>query len=208
MNALRRSVSDPWLVAFLGVFVLVVSLGGLWHSLRAGMAQECYRQAKYGKPEADAELVLELCRKAYVLYPDNYYFSILASETAYYTAASAGAGTKQRRLEQSAVWCERGLVQNWWKGQLRRLKARFLWEESPSKAIRFWNVYTEWQFWEPYNHAVLAEMYAGVGDFENSDRELGWASGTADGERARQVVENEKKEWNAILGGENKGWGE
>jgi hypothetical protein len=207
MSAWRRSVDDPWFVALAGLILLVISLVGMGHSLRAGLAQRYYWQAKFAKPEAGAERVLDLCCKAYVLYPDNYYFSILAAEKAYY-AASDEKGMKGKRLEQAAVWCERGLVQNWWKGSLRRLKTRILWEESPSRAIRFWNDYTEWQFWEPYNHAVLAELYAGVGDFENADQSLRWAAGTLDGDRARDVVEREKKQWKAILSGENEGWGE
>jgi len=204
MKALRRSVNDPWFVAMMGVFVLLVSLAGVWHCARAGMAQQYYYQAKYGKPAADTEQVLEYCKKAYALYPDNYYFSILASEKAYYMAGQAEAGLRQRRLEQSAIWCERGLVQNGMKGQLRRIKARFLWETSPSEAIRFWKAYTEWQFWEPYNHAVLAGMYAKAGDFENAERALTWTDGSPEGEEARRIVEMERKEWKAILGGETR----
>lgn len=207
MSTLRRSVNDPWFVALLGVFMVLVALGGVWHSLRAGLAQRCYHAARYGKAADDTEHVLALCRRAYVLYPWNYSFSILAAEKAYYSAGTLKAEARRKRLEQASVWCERGLAQNWWKGQMRRLKARLLWEKSPSEAIVFWRAYTDWQFWEPYNHAELAEMYASAGDFEKAEREMKWVAGTPDGDRARPAVDKEKKEWDEILGNGRK-WGE
>ncbi len=207
MNMLQRSTNDPWFMALVGVFMVMVALAGVWHSLRAGVAQCYYHAARYGKAGSDTEQVLELCRRAYVLYPENYYFSILAAEKAYYTAGAVEPGARKRRMDQAAVWCDRGLVQNGWKGQLRRLKVRFLWEQSPSEAIRFWRVFTDWQFWEPYNHAELAAMYAQVGDFTNAEREMKWISGTSDGARVRQGIDKEQKEWTEILE-DGKGWGE
>lgn len=208
MRTLRRSINDPWVVALAGVFLAAVSVAGVWHSVCAGMAQGYYHRAKYGKPEADTGRVLELCRRAYSWYPHHYYFSILAAEKAYYTAEAQKGQSRKHRMEQAVFWCDRGLAQNWWKGQLRRLKARFLWEESPSKAIRFWEAFVEWQFWEPHHHAVLAEMYARVGDFDKAEGALVWADGTPEWGAARRVVDEEKKEWNAILSGEKQEWGE
>lgn len=206
MSPLQRSTADPWFVALIGVVMVGVALAGVWHSVCAGVAHCCYHAAKYGRA-SDTEQVLALCRRAYVLYPANYYFSILAAEKAFYTAGLVEAGARKRRLDQAAVWCDRGLMQNGWKGQLRRLKVRFLWEQSPSEAIRFWRAFTDWQFWEPYNHAELAVMYAQVGDFASAEREMKLISGTPDGARVRQAIDKEQKEWSEILEG-GKGWGE
>lgn len=198
MRGMTRSIKDPWFIAVIGVLIVIISAAGLKSSLQAGIAQAYYRQAKYGMPRAGMERVLELSHKAYGLYPHNYYFSILAAEMAHQASGSVQASDKRRLMDQSIIWCDRGLVQNWWNGSLRRLKARHLWQESPVQAIMFWKAYTEWQCWEPYNHSTLAEMYAGVGDFEKAEQSLRLASGTPEGEEARLIVEKEREEWAQI----------
>ncbi len=197
-------MSDPWFVALVGVFLLVISLAGMRLALRAGTAQAYYFTMKYGSPVADTFQLLEACRKAYALYPWNYYFSILAAEAAY------SAWEQQRRhddswFHQASLWCERGLRQNPWKSQLRRVQARLLWRDSPREAIRVWREYTDWHFWEPYNHAVLAEMYAMAGDFPRAEAELLWTEGTVEEQNARRAVDSARQEWAEALEGD---WGE
>lgn len=203
MSALRNMMGDPWFVAAVGLLLAVLALAGTGYSAAAAVAQHGYWAAKYGTPSSDPERVADLCRKAYAWYPHNYYFSILACETAYYASGGASGEIRKRRLDQAALWCDRGLRQNRFKSQLRNLKARLLWLESPSKAIRYWAAYTDWHFWSPHNHAELAEMYAKVGDWNGAERELKWIEGMSEGLRAREAVERERREWNAVLNGED-----
>lgn len=200
MRLLSRSLSDQWFVAVVGGGLLVLSVLGVVHGVRAAAAQACYHHAKYGAGAGDVGKIVEQCRRAYAWYPWNYYFSIEAAERAYHAASGDGeAALRQERLRQSQFWCERGLIQNPWRSQLRRLKTRFLWEVSPSEAIRYWEAHTRWQFWEPYNHGVLVGLYARAGDFENAEKSLKWTKGSPEFESAHQVLMSEKKAWGEAL---------
>jgi hypothetical protein len=202
MTAMRTG-SKFVLVSLAGVVVGVGALGGVVHGIRAGVAQAWYCRAKYGEPPADVDQSLALCQKAFRLYPHNYYFSILAAERAYATAQSASDAAATAWLRAAQLWCDRGLAQNVWRSQLRRLKTRFLWEESPAEAIAYWRRYTDWQFWEPYNHAVLAEMYARTGDLERATECLYWARGDPHGTEVRVLIRKaqEKQDAAAALEG-------
>lgn len=202
MKRIHKGINDPWFVALIGLLLVMLSALGVWRSLTAGIAQCHYYRAKYGAASCDVVKVVELCRKAYLLYPHNYYFSILAAERACWASEETTAD-RMRWLRESSLWCDRGLLQNARKSQLRRLHAQLLWPESPQKAIRSWAEYTDWHFWEPYNHAVLAGMYAKAGDFEKAELELMWTSGTAEEENARKEVERERRAWDEALKGES-----
>ncbi len=199
MRLLTRSSSDQWFVAMVGVGLLAMSALGVVHGSRAALAQDCYRRAKYGAASGEVGQILVLARRAYAWYPWNYRFSIEAAEKAYRAAETGGEATRKDLRLQSQFWCERGVVQNRWKSQLRRLKTRFLWESSASEAIRYWEAHTDWQFWEPYNHAVLAELYARAGDFDQAERSLKWTEGTVEYESTRRLVLSEKEAWEDAL---------
>jgi hypothetical protein len=208
MKFLSRSSSDQWFVAVIGLGFLLVSVLGVIHGAHAGLAQCLYHNAKYGSPPSESGRTLAFCRRAYALYPWNYYFSIEAAERAYEAAGAATASNREDLLRQSQFWCERGLIQNPWRSQLRRMKTRFLWEASPSAAIRFWEEHTDWHFWDPYNHAVLAELQAKAGDFKKAERSLKWTEGTSEYESTRQRVQEEKAGWKEALQDNGEGWGE
>ena len=104
------------------------------------------------------------------MYPYNYYFCIWTAEKAYYTSFEVDNKEALRRLNIAQRWCNAGLGLNAYNSQLRRLKTHLLEKKSPSEAADYWKKYVEWQFWEPYNHAVLAELYAETGDFDKAFR--------------------------------------
>lgn len=203
MRVLDRSTSDQWLVACAGAVLLILSLAGVAYGVRTCAAMLAYHQAKYGVAAGNTARVLSLCRRAYGWYPWNYRFSIVAAEQAYHEAGLATGKAREEFLRQAQFWCERGLRQNWRKSQLRRLKTRFLLEESPVKAAQFWAEFTDWQFWEPYNHAVLAELYARSGDFDKAEQSLKWAEGSSSYDAARAVVLEQQRSWAEALEGEN-----
>jgi hypothetical protein len=209
MKTYDRISVDQWFLAVMGALVFALALAGLVYSTRASVASHLACKAKYGLPPASVEQVLEACRKAYSLYPWNYYFTIFTAEMAYYRATDVTGEARAERLRQARFWCDRGLYQNGYKSQLRRLKTRFLWEESPLKAIEYWKAYTDWQFWEPYNHATLAELYARAGEFDPAEQSLKWvAIDPVAHKNARVAVDREKKIWEESLDGKSGGWGE
>ena len=202
-----RSTGDQWFVVLLGGLLLLGAAGGLVHAARGTVAALNYKAAKYGTPRPSTEAVLTLCRHAYAWYPWNYYFSIEAAERAYYDSERPSTNAAAWR-QQAKWWCERGLAQNPHKSQLRRLWTRFLWEDSPSQAIAYWSAYTDWNYWEPYNHAVLAELHAAAGDFDRAGRELALIEAFPDHADAAKAVARERQVWDAMLRGAPDGWGE
>jgi len=196
MKIYDRIRVDQWFLATIGVLLLGLSCAGILYGMRAAIASHISWKTQYGGASvADVEQVLDNCRRAFVLYPRNYYFSIFASELAYYKADEAKGDMRTQRIQQAELWCERGLMQNGYRSQLRRLKTRFLWERSPSEAIAYWEAHTNWQFWEPYNHETLAGLYAKYGDFGKADRELKLIEGFPSYAPTRTLIESEKKYW-------------
>jgi len=208
MKVYDRVSLDQWFLATVGVVFLVLSFAGVIHGTRAAFAARLSYKAQLTQPPVAVEDIITLCRRAYSLYPWNYYFSIFTAEAAYYQADAVRGEARSERLRQAQLWCDRGLIQNKYRCQLRRLKARFLWEESPAEAISYWAAYTDWDFWEPYNHATLAELYARNGDSDKAEQELKWVEGDASYERVRKSVMGEKQSWENILNGKPEEWGE
>jgi len=195
MKIYDRIRVNQWFLATIGVLMLALSCAGLFHAVRATWAAHWSRKAQCGPPTRDVEQVLECCRRAFVLYRWNYYLSTFAAEWAYYKADEVGGDLKAERMRQAELWCERGLMQNGYKSQLRRLKTRFLWERSPAEAIAYWESHTHWQYWEPYNHETLAELYAKYGELDKATCELKLIENFPAYEATRAVVENERKFW-------------
>jgi hypothetical protein len=190
MKVYDRIRVDQWFLATVGVLLLGLASAGALHGLRASLAARLSWNAQHGPSSTNVERVLDQCRRAYVLYPWNYYFSIYAAELAYYQADEVQGDLRKERLDQAQRWCERGLMQNGYRSQLRRLKTRFLWEQSPAAAIAYWEAHTRWQFWEPYNHETLAGLYAKYGE-----RALGLIKAFPAYEVTRALIESEKISW-------------
>jgi hypothetical protein len=208
MKVHDRVSVDQWFLVAVGAALFVLSTAGLIHAVRASWASRLSCRAQLAKPPAEVSQVIEWCRAAYSLYPWNYYFSIYAAEAAYYQADNVRGEARVERLRQARVWCDRGLEQNPYKSQLRRLKTRFLWEESPARAIEYWKAHTEWQYWEPYNHATLAELYARYGDFTRAEEELKLGQGDVIYEQVCKIVIQEKKNWENLQSEKPFEWGE
>lgn len=195
-------------VSLMGVAIFVAGLAGVVWSVRAGTAHIVYRVAKRQTTEGGLDGMLRLCGRAQSLYPWNYYVCIRAAEASYYGSGEPRSAQWKERIQVSRAWCERGLRQNPWKSQLRRLKARLLWLESPRAAVDYWSAYVDWHYWEPHNHAVLAEMYGQLGDFKSAEKEMALIAAFPESAEARKNVLRSKTEWDAMLNGSLSGWGE
>ena len=165
-----------WVRRCSGVVLLVVGLCGVVRGTRAGLGQFLYYHCKFGWFKQDPDVVFECCEWAHKLYPIDYYFCMWTAEKAYYSSLEPGVHPvwRDRRWRLAGEWCERGLRLNPYKSPLRLLKTRLLAENSLGDAIGYWQRFVEWQFWNPYNHAVLAELYARQGDRGRAEQELGW----------------------------------
>lgn len=201
MKVYDRVRLDQWFLAAMGSAFLVLSGIGVVHGTKAALAARMSCRAQSSSPSVPVDQILSLCQRAYSLYPWNYYFSIFSAEAAYYQSDAVYGEARTERLRLSRFWCDRGLIQNAYRSQLRRLKTRFMWEESPAQAIAYWAAHTEWQFWDPYNHATLAELYARNGDINKAEQELKWVEGDALYEQTRKTVMDEKNNWENILRG-------
>jgi hypothetical protein len=193
MNTTGRT--DPWTAATLGAVMLLLSTGGVIHGTRVAIAQGLYHRAKYVMKTCDPELRLGVLNRAYRVYPHNYWACLVAVEQAYRLAEGAGDGAPDY-FQTADMWCRRGLAQNSYKRRLRWFMSRLLRRESPQAAAEYWQAYTDWQFWEPANHAILARLYAATGDLEKAEQSLAWARGAASYASAAAAVDREKAKRN------------
>lgn len=169
-----------------GLLLASLSIVGVVHGVRAALAQALYGRAKYGDWKEQPERILEACERADALYPWNYYFCAWAAERAFY--ADDRGDTRVDRRAAAARWCERGLALNPYAMELRLLDARLAEARSPAEAARKWAGYVDWHFWEPYNHAILVELYARAGQYENAMQSMRWVAGSRYEREARAAL--------------------
>ena len=179
----------PLLGGLLSIFSLLAAIYGSC----ALLAQKLYHDSKYGAASSDEHTILKNASRSVRLYPFNYRFCILAAETAYYASFRVPNLDAKDQSALSTFWCEKGLTLNQYQRELRWLMAQHLFQQSPAKAIAYWVQYVDWDFWSPYNHASLGEMYAQVGDFDNAEKNLHWAQGSAYYDHANQVIAVERR---------------
>ena len=151
-----------------GLLLLSISVAGIVYGTRVWQAQRLYFESKYGAASGNPVRILENCRRAHELYPFNYRFCLLAAETTHDSAARLAGAEAKACMDLSESWCRRGIVLNPYPRGFQWLLSEFLWTRSPELAIDNWRKYVDWDFWSPYNHSVLAGMYAKIGDFADS----------------------------------------
>ena len=157
---------------------MTLSIYGISHGARAGLAQTKYFQLKYGKDRNSPEAVFKESQTAHRLYPHNYYLCLFAAKLAYNKRFDDKRQLLPDRLNTAAYWCDTGLDLNYHKKQLRHLKAFLIKEQSITDAIVYWKGYVKWQFWNPFNHAILVQLYSEAGDFQRAMQSLAWVKGS------------------------------
>ncbi len=173
---------------YAGVLLLAVSLLGLIQSARAGVAQQLYRVSKFSNTAEPLGRTLKNCYTAHTLYPYNYYYSIFAAKKAYGRWLSS---KNEKHYGISEYWCKEAYAANPYNREVRELTTRLLAKKSPDLAVESWKIYLDWDFWNPYNHAVMAEMHAKAGNFSLAVASLEWIRGTKYYEPARSKVMEE-----------------
>jgi len=173
-----------------GLLLIVCSLPGLIHGVRAGLAQHLYWRVKHGPDRNDAGEILRVGSRAHAIYPYNYNLCLWTAERALSMANAAPAGPpREEAYELVSRWCETGLALNPYPRRLRFIKMHLLHRTSVAAALRYWEEYVDWHFWEPYNHAVLVELYAAAGRFAEAESALRLAKGSRSFRPARERLE-------------------
>ena len=175
------------LSVILGFVLFIVALVGIVHGTRAGLAQLLNYRAKFGPAARDPDQVAALCGRAMRLYPYNYHICVLTAALLY-DIAQADSSRAAHLMPLARYWCGRGLELTPYKLRLRWLQTRFLWQEAPERAIRSWEEFTAWNFWEPYNHAYMAQLYAQAGHVAKAEKEMVWAKGASIYEQTAAIV--------------------
>ena len=172
---MKRSM--PLLV---GLLAILLSAAGIVHSLRAACSYAIYHGVKYGpgRDAASAAAVSTQCERAYRLYSRNVYCTVLAAEKAWYAQDALPPEDRPGVVQIAERWCERGLALNPKQRDLRVIHARLLARTSIDDAVRSWNAYVDWHFWDAYNHAVCVELYAQKGDIRRAVESLRWVEGS------------------------------
>ncbi len=157
---------------------------GLIHAVRATVAQGLYWQCKFGSVSSypswtRLSATQRRCEMAHRLYPYNYWFCIWTAELAWYSRLDPHGQEMVETMHVAELWCDRGLALNPWKSSLHLLKTRLLQRRNVADALHQWETYVNWHFWDPYHHAVLAELRALVGDFVGALESLDWVRGSS-----------------------------
>ena len=172
----------------MGSALVLLGVAGIGQAIRAGWAQAMYHDAKYGSGRTmSPEETDSLCARAYRLYRHNVYFSIWTAEKAYYDGSDEAL--TPGRLAIAERWCDLGLRQNAHKRSLRLLKTYLLLRDDPAAALSWWKRYVDWHFWSPFNHSVLAELYALNGDDFRARQSMTWVVGSSHEAATRKAIQ-------------------
>jgi len=162
----------------LGGFVLfLASIAACLYAVCAEIGNASYAWAKFGSARLDLDRSMRLCDRAWRFYPRNYFTCSYAAETTFH-APSGHAVEKEKNLVRSKRWARRGIRLNRYSRPLNLRWAAHLAREDLSLAITHMRQYLELNFWHPYNHVVMAELYAQAGDFDRADQSMYWAEGS------------------------------
>lgn len=175
-----------------GIALVVLALGGLVRSTRAFLSHAGYHRLRYGRsPELDVNEVARACERLFRLYPYSHYLCIFVAERACFGPGGQRIDAlDDRRAAIGGQWCDRGLKINPHSRRLRYIKTRLLERDSAKKALAYWLSFVDWQYWDPSNHAVLAELYAKTGEFVRAAQALEMARNSPRHAAAARTVQD------------------
>jgi len=173
-----------------GALLIALGIYGSHYAWRAARAHWLYHGAKFGRQSDDVPAILGSIERAHRLYPHNYRYCIWAAEQAFFNHGEVDEEERERLWRAAESWTDVGLALNRFSGSLHLLRARQLERHDPAKAATSWAKYVNWHFWEPYNHAVLVDLYASMGDFDRATDELAWVKDSEHYEWAAERLQN------------------
>lgn len=160
----------------LGGFALFVgSIALCIYAISAAVGNASYAWAKFGPPRKHLAQSLRLCDRAWRFYPRNYFTCSYAAEATFH-ASAVHATEKAENLKRSKRWTQRGMRLNRYSRPLNLRWVSHLAREELARAIEHMQGYLEINFWHPYNHVVMAELYALAGEFDRAHQSMYWAA--------------------------------
>ncbi len=155
-----------------GLALLAVATLGMLQGVRAAIAQTLYRTAAFADPPLDPERLCSVTSRAHRFYPYQYRFCLRTAQATLAAATGADPADRARWLKASAFWTDRGLALNAFDPNLQLHKTRLLAETAPAQALRHWEAYVDWHFWDAYHHAVLVDLLVWNGSLEDARKVL------------------------------------
>ena len=155
-----------------GAIFFAATLAGAVYAARAAVGQAAYHDLLSATD--DLPRFRQLAKTGWAYYPFNYRLCLATARKLYDSARALPEGERAALMDEARFWCEQGLGLDPYVRDLRWLKSQFLWTESPPRAIEYWERCVDWDFWFPFNHAVLADMYTAAGDLDNAAKEVEW----------------------------------
>lgn|GEM_PF-6269895 len=200
MERIRQVVPVSRFVAVVPAAILIAV--GLFHSVRAASAHILYHSAKYGAGARDAKQALALCARSHALYKNNYHICLFAANTAYSASLNAAGAEAGRLRAESEKWSGVGLGINRYNRDLNLAMLSVLCADKNRRgeAVVFWEKYTDWHYWDPFNQLVLLKMYAWSGRFNDAMNKAILLKGTVSEAEASAVVANARSRGSAATG--------
>jgi hypothetical protein len=190
----RNSARRRAFAAVLGALAAGVAIWWLPRCVTAERACLLYKEACHGPSSNDVSRVLLLAERAYAIDPEQYHFWATAADDAWSAPFAPGGAARDADLRDSAGrWCGRTLDANPWHPKARVMRAAMLAEADPQEALRYWRRCVDWQYWEPFNHAFLAELHGRCGDFALASNTLERIRGMPYYEATRGILERMQK---------------
>ena len=201
---LQNKKSNNYVLSKIIAMVLILISGFyIFYSVRAGMAQVIYFQTKKKCSLADSSLqggsgqevyslnqLISKCQKADRLYPYNYRLMAWGAEEAFERSQNSIGVERVDYLDFTGMLCDRGLSLNRYMMPMPFIKMQLLCLKSIKEGTEYWEEYVEWDYWNSYNHAVLAGLYAADGKFGEAMQSLQFIKGTVDFAEANKIVQD------------------
>jgi hypothetical protein len=169
--------------------LLIFSILGMVHSVRALVAQSLYHYGRYGMGSKESPArIAELCSTAHKLYPYNYNFCVWAGKQAFYGRQEADDVGAVELLIQARRWGDAAYAMNPRNSEAVHLKTEALSIDSLDEAISLWEDFVNWHFWEPFNQWVLFDLYERAGRLDQAEMTMYWLQETEYAERAESML--------------------
>ncbi len=193
------------LLKIIVVTLLFISGIYVFYGIRAGIAQTIYHKAKVRTALLAASLesdngetkypakyddyIMDQCDKAQRLYPYNYRLLAWGADEAFNHSQKVASGDRQEYINVAETLCNNGLSLNRYMMPLPFIKMQLLCLTSIKDGTEYWEQFVEWDYWNSYNHAVLAGLYAAGGKFGKAMQSLQFIKGTEDYAEANKIVQ-------------------
>ncbi len=192
----KRFSTNSILLKLIAVTLLFISGFYVLYSVRAGTAVAIYHKVKSdvsstlsnSAEDFQSNDIFVQCRKAQQLYPYNYRLLAWSAEEAFELSQNSIGADRVEYLNLAEVLCDRGLSLNRYMMPMPFIKMQLICLRSIKEGTEYWEEYTEWDYWNSYNHAVLAGLYAADGKFGKAMQSLQFIKGTEDFAEADRIV--------------------